>query len=112
MLSIALFFLGSLGNFYHHHILAKLREGHDDGPIKYVAPHGGLFNRVAAPHYFFELLAWLGVAIVSNHLNAYLVFTSMGSYLCGRSVSQNRWNREKFVEDWPDSRRNMIPGLF
>jgi very-long-chain enoyl-CoA reductase len=78
---------------------------------KYVSPRGGLFAYVATPHYLFELIGWLGIAIVANHLNSYLVFAGMCSYLAGRSVAQNEFNREKF-DDWSTERKNLIPFVF
>jgi len=111
---LGLFSVGILGNGYHHALLANLRSSHsEDSGTKYAAPRGGLFKYVAAPHYLFELITWLGVAIVSEHLNVYLIVISMTSYLAGRSVAQNNWNRLKFSkEEWPASRRNLIPFLF
>ena len=108
----SLFALGSAGNLYHHSKLAALRKGSTPS-AKYIAPRGGLFNFVAAPHYLFELMAWLGIAIASEHGNAYLVFTSMLSYLSGRAVAQNRWNKEQFsAKEWPIERKNLVPFLF
>jgi protein-S-isoprenylcysteine O-methyltransferase Ste14 len=110
-----LFCVGLIGNWYHHYLLAKLRNTKQktDNESKYVAPNGGLFEYVATPHYLFELIGWLGVAIVSNHLNVYLVFASMASYLGGRSVAQNEFNRGRFGErEWPRDRRNLIPFVF
>jgi len=108
----ALFLIGILGNFYHHYLLASLRR--QSKQKRYVAPKGGLFNYVAAPHYMFELMGWLGIALVAQHANAYLVFMSMASYLSGRSVAQNKWNQQKFTDkEWPRTQRlNMIPGVF
>jgi len=110
----AMFAVGILGNFYHHCLLASLRKNRSGATTKrYIAPHGGLFDYVAAPHYLFELMGWLGIAIVANHLNAYLTFGSMCSYLAGRAVSQNSWNQKVFTKDeWPTSRKNLIPFLF
>lgn len=106
---LVLFGVGQLGNLYHHSLLASLRA---PGSHAYVVPSGGLFGVVAAPHYFFELIAWWGLAMVADHLNVYLVAAAMTSYLGGRSVAQNRYNREKFKEEWPRSRRNLVPFLF
>lgn len=109
----ALFCVGLAGNFYHHYLLAALRSGGGGGTRKYVPPRGGMFSLVAAPHYLFELVGWLGVALVVDHVNAYLVVLSMTSYLAGRSVAQNEFNRLKFDEkEWPRSRRNLIPFVF
>ena len=81
--------VGIAGNFYHHCLLANLRSASDRNThTKYVAPQGGLFSYIATPHYLFELIGWLGIAIVSNHLNVYLVFAAMSSYLGGRSVTK------------------------
>jgi very-long-chain enoyl-CoA reductase len=122
-LGISLYALGILGNFYHHYLLARLRSS-DSKQIKssnendhvlktYVAPKGGLFSYVAAPHYLFELLGWTGIAIVSDHLNVYLLLAGMTSYLAGRSVAQNEFNRKRFNEkDWPTDRKNLIPFVF
>eukprot|EP00242_Pyramimonas_sp_CCMP2087_P012870 CAMPEP_0198204372 /NCGR_PEP_ID=MMETSP1445-20131203/7775_1 /TAXON_ID=36898 /ORGANISM="Pyramimonas sp., Strain CCMP2087" /LENGTH=148 /DNA_ID=CAMNT_0043876223 /DNA_START=457 /DNA_END=903 /DNA_ORIENTATION=- len=109
--AIVLFLIGNIGNFYHHKLLADLRSDPSTGK-KYVVPSGGLFCCVAAPHYFFELMSWLAIAFAANHVNVFLVFTSMTSYLSGRAVAQNKWNKEKFKEEWPGSRKNMVPGIF
>jgi len=110
-----LFAIGSLGNLYHHHLLALLRsEGNSKSGMKvYRAPNGGLFEYVATPHYFFELVAWLGISVASQQLTSHLNFVSMACYLCARAYNQNQWNKKKFdEEDWPSSRKNMIPFLY
>jgi len=108
-----LFAIGIGGNFYHHHLLATLRSTSTDSAKKYVAPRGGLFGYVATPHYLFELIGWLGIAIVSHHINVYLTFAGMCSYLGGRSVAQNEFNRRNFDEkEWPIERKNMVPFIF
>merc|ERR1712071_187417 len=107
-----LFTIGMLGNLYHHYLLSCLR-GKTHTNKHYVAPRGGLFEFVATPHYLFELVTWLGIAVVSQHLNVYLVFTSMSSYLSGRSVAQNKWNRDHFKDaEWPITRKNILPFIF
>lgn len=116
-LGYVFFFIGITGNFYHHYLLANLRrpqqQSKEQEQRRYVAPRDGLFDYVAAPHYLFELIGWLGIVMVAQQGNAFLVFGGMSSYLSGRSVSQNRWNREKFDEkEWPRTRKNLIPGIF
>jgi protein-S-isoprenylcysteine O-methyltransferase Ste14 len=112
-LGMSLFGIGSLGNLYHHYLLTLLRGDGKTNTKKYQAPKHGLFEYVASPHYFFELLAWLGIAIVSQQLTAYLNLVSMTLYLCARSYKSNEWNRKKFDEkEWPSSRKNLIPFLY
>jgi very-long-chain enoyl-CoA reductase len=68
---------------------------------------------VAAPHYLFELLAWLGICLVAQQANVMLVFASMTSYLCGRAKATNKFNMETFTDkEWPRSRKAILPGIF
>lgn len=110
---LGLFAVGQLGNLYHHWILATLRkEGQQtsSGAKAYVIPSAGLFKLVTAPHYFCELVAWLGLACVTQELNSFLVFGSMLSYLGGRAVATTRWYRTQF-DNYP-ARKHLIPFLF
>lgn len=132
----ACYAVGQLGNLYHHILLRRLRDqksqsvpsdassssgssGSSSGGSsssssgsakKYFAPTGGLFGLVATPHYLFELLSWLGMAMVAQHGNAFLVFTSMSSYLAGRSKVTNEWNAANI--DGYAPKKNLIPGMF
>lgn len=111
-ISTTLFSVGIVGNFYHHYLLANLRSTKSVGS-KYVAPRGGLFCYVAGPHYLFELIGWLGIAVVSEQVTPYLIFGGMVAYLSARSINQNAWNSARFSEkEWPTSRRNLIPFAF
>ena len=114
-LGTLLFTVGSIRNFYHHSLLAQLRSNGNGKSQKkeYKAPRGGLFEYVAAPHYFFELVAWSGIAVASQQLTSYLIFGFMLLYLLARSQNQNNWNKKKFDEiDWPSTRKNLIPYVY
>merc|ERR1712086_955457 len=114
-LGTILFAVGLLGNLYHHYLLALLRSAgtSKSGTKEYQAPRGGFFEFVAAPHYLFELIAWFGIAVASQQITSYLAFLGMVSYLTARSHNQNEWNKKKFDEnDWPSSRKNLIPFVF
>lgn len=110
-----LFALGTLGNLYHHWLLARLRskpEKKADSSKKYVPPSGGLFSSVAAPHYLFEVIGWIGIGLVAQQLNAILVALSMASYLSGRAKSTNDFYIETFNEsEWPRWRKAILPGI-
>lgn len=120
LVGTGLFTVGIVGNFYHHYLLTKLRPSVHHPYLltkvrvkkQYVAPKGGLFDYVAAPHYLFELVIWLGISIVASHGNVYLIFLGMCSYLGGRAAAHNEFNRQAFPEDWPDSRKNILPFIF
>src|SRR3546814_15644917 len=51
-----------IGNFAHHKILADLREQQ----TSYFIPQAGWFRRVTCPHYCFEVVAWIGMALMSH----------------------------------------------
>ncbi|CAI5458630.1 unnamed protein product [Closterium sp. Yama58-4] len=68
-LGLLLFLIGIAGNLYHHWLLTRLRS---DGSHEYRVPHGGLFHWVTCPHYLFECIDFLGVALMSQ--------TTLGSF--------------------------------
>lgn len=105
----ALFGIGAAGNAWHHWLLSTLRSG---GKAAYAVPRGGLFGLVACPHYLMELLAWLGIAMTSSSLFAYLNFASMAAYLASRAHSTTRWYRAKFGEAYPRERKHLVPYLY
>lgn len=104
---LVLFVVGQAGNFYHHLLLANLRKTADG----YHIPHGGWFDYATCPHYFFEILAWLGIALLSSHLYAVLALVSMSGYLISRSIKTRQWYLKRF-SDYPTKRKLMIPFIF
>jgi very-long-chain enoyl-CoA reductase len=102
-----LFLLGELGNLYHHCLLTELRKR---GEKSYVIPTGAMFDLVTMPHYFCEIVAWFGIAVVTQQLNAFLVVCSSASYLMGRSYATTCWYQKKFPNYPP--RKHMIPYMF
>ena len=106
-LGLLLFVFGETANFSHHKILADLRKD----TKKYILPRGGWFEYVACPHYFFEIVAWVGVALMSRHLFALIALVGMAGYLLARSRKTLAWYREKFP-NFPKNRKALIPFLF
>lgn len=123
---LAAYVVGELGNLYHHYLLSTLRTTDKNGKViisksdkggsdeefdvksNYLVPTGGLFDYVTMPHYFFELIAWLGIAIVSQDLNVYLVFASMCTYLLTRAKATKIWYL-KNVNNYPEDRKVLVP---
>lgn len=101
---IILFIIGILGNFIHHKILADLRTGTN----KYIIPKGGLFDLIACPHYLFEIIIWLGIALLSRHLGTFLIFGFIIAYLTARSLRTLKWYRDKF-SNFPAGRKAILP---
>ena len=99
--------VGEAGNFYHHKLLADLRS--DDG--EYHLPRGGWFDQATCPHYFFELLTWLGMALISQHLFTWLIFIAMFGYFIARSIKTKQWYMKRF-DNYPADQKFMIPYIF
>jgi len=95
---------GIIGNFMHHKILADLRKN----TLDYIIPTGGLFNYVVCPYYLFEIVAWLGIFLVSRHLASLLVLIFIIGYLTARSIRTVKWYQQRFL-DFPAARKALIP---
>jgi protein-S-isoprenylcysteine O-methyltransferase Ste14 len=115
LIGLLLFVVGQVGNGYHHYVLSTLRTTGNavDQTKRYVAPRGGFFRYVAAPHYLFELVSWLGIALCAQEVNAFLSLFGFVSYLMGRSHKANEFYKQKFdPEEWPRTRKNLVPLLW
>jgi steroid 5-alpha reductase family enzyme len=108
-IGVILFVIGQLGNFYHHYLLACLRK---PGDKTYKVPQGGLFEYVASPHYFFELIAWWGLVLVCQHDLLVGTVLVMSVYLTDRAVAQSDWNRKNLKEKYPEHRKHIVPFVF
>lgn len=133
---LSAFVIGQAGNLYHHHLLAAMRRRPAEDAVaaasavpttpststaleqpaaqrsKYAVPTGALFDYVTMPHYFFEIVVWLGIAMVAQQLNALLVALGMSSYLSGRAVATTAWYKARFGKEWPARRKHLVPFLF
>ena len=103
-LGLLLFVFGETANFAHHKLLADLRQATKD----YVIPRGGWFEYVACPHYLFEIVAWVGILLLSRHLFALIALVGMSGYLLARSLKTLAWYRQKFPK-FPKKRKALIP---
>jgi hypothetical protein len=107
IIGFAIFLVGELGNLYHHWILANLRTN-PGSEKRYFVPQGGLFFAVTCPHYFFEVIAFMGVASATTAIYCYLIAFAMFSYLSGRSYCTKQWYLKK-IAGFPEDRKLIIP---
>lgn len=101
---ILLFVVGIAGNFYHHKLLADLRKN----SLDYFIPKGGLFKYVVCPHYLFEIITFLGIALLSRHLVAWIILLFIVFYLIARALRVLKWYHEK-IKDFPKDRKAILP---
>ena len=69
-----------------------------------------MFLYVSCPNYLGELLEWAGWALATWSLGGLAFFVYTAANLVPRARSNHRWYRGRF-EDYPESRRAVIPGL-
>lgn len=107
-LGLSIFLVGIVGNGYHHWLLANLRK---DGEKEYVVPQGGLFGLFVCPHYIFEMVTFLGIALMSQTVVGWSVVMLVLFYLTGRSIASKQWYMKK-MDGFPKDRSVLIPGVF
>lgn len=106
---IILFFVGIMGNFYHHNILSNLRE---KGDREYKIPKGGLFDLVICPHYLFEIVEFVGISCISQTTFS-LSFTIGTMFnLMGRSYATREWYITTFGKKFHKDVKALIPYIF
>jgi hypothetical protein len=108
LLGVALFVTGLWVNHDADRTLIGLREG---GGTGYRVPSGGLFDRIASPNYFGEIVEWTGFAVATWSLPglAFALFTAAN--LAPRAASHRRWYAATFPE-YPQRRKALIPYLW
>lgn len=105
VIGIGLFFCGLLINLHADSVLFRLRKPGETG---YKVPRGGLYEFIASPNYFGEILEWTGWALMTWSLAGLSFAAYTFANLAPRAVSHLGWYRETFPE-YPKSRRALIP---
>ncbi|KAK0635065.1 3-oxo-5-alpha-steroid 4-dehydrogenase-domain-containing protein [Bombardia bombarda] len=107
-LGLALFAVGESCNWIVHQHLASLRK---PGGTERGIPNCIGSNWVTSPNYMFEVLAWVGVILISRSFS--VVF-----FICFGTVYMRDWSRGKekalrkeFGDRYHKKRYTMLPGL-
>ena len=111
---IVIFVVAELGNARAHRMLRDLRPL---GTKTRVIPRGFLFERVSCPHYLFEILSWVGFALLTETwaARAFLIVGAgiLGSWAHARHLAYRRdFDGREGREKYPASRHALIPGVF
>ncbi|KAI1825426.1 3-oxo-5-alpha-steroid 4-dehydrogenase-domain-containing protein [Xylaria intraflava] len=108
IVGLALYVFGELCNANIHWYLSGLRK---PGETARKIPTGLGFNLVTCPNYMFEIIAWIGVILItrSPSLVLFIVIGSYYMYIWG-------WGKEKayraqFGDKYKKKRCVMLPGL-
>ncbi|XP_071734691.1 uncharacterized protein [Rutidosis leptorrhynchoides] len=108
-IGLGLFLIGVTGNFYHHNILSNLRK---KGSKDYKIPKGGLFELVICPHYFFEIVEFIGVFCISQTTFTLCFTVGTMFLLIGRSHATRKWYVTKFGSKFSKDVKAIIPYVF
>ena len=111
---VLLFIIGEIGNCAHHVKLMLLgKQAQEDrergnSSARHKMPEGLLFNYVSCPHYFFEIVTWIGYSLATMVLP---VFVFLAATVITLSFYSYR-NHQKYQADFPDyptNRKMLIP---
>ena len=108
LLGTAVFLAGFGINLWADTVLLHLRRPGETG---YRIPRGGLYELIACPNYFGEILEWTGFAIAAWSLPALAFAFFTASNVGPRAFSNRDWYRSKFP-DYPASKKALIPYLW
>ncbi len=108
IVGIGLFIIGWTINFWADHRLIHLRK---PGETAYVLPKGGLFEYLASPNLFGEIIEWIGFAIAVNSLATWGFAIWTCANLIPRCRDHYRWSVAKF-ENYPSQRKILIPFIW
>lgn len=67
---------------------------------------------MACPHYLFEAIEFVGIALISQTLFASGVLVGTLGYLMGRSWATRKWYLAKFHGGFPSHVKALIPYVF
>ncbi|KAL3464094.1 3-oxo-5-alpha-steroid 4-dehydrogenase-domain-containing protein [Aspergillus heterothallicus] len=106
---LALFVLGEIANFNTHLVLRDLRR---PGTTERGIPTGCGFSTVTCPNYFFEIVAWVGIYIVSGLSWSVLFFivVAAGQMALWAQKKERRYRKE-FGDKYKRKRFVILPGL-
>ena len=112
LLGTYLFILASMIQFRSHKILANMRS--DGNVSKYsIVPNEFLFKYVSSPHYLAEMLIyisfWIIVGLNSVTFALIMIQVEMTQVVTG--IFNHEWYQQKFRDDYPKSRKAVIPFL-
>lgn len=106
---LALFAFSELANLNTHLVLRNLRR---PGTTERGIPTGFGFGAVTCPNYMFEVLAWLGVWMVSWLSWSVIVFTVVGgAQMVSWAGKKERRYRKEFGDLYKRKRFVLLPGI-
>lgn len=108
LVGLCLWLTGQFGNFYSHQKLRQLRQSSSNLENKLVLPYGFLFDYVSCPHYFFEILSWVGFSLLCKFACCYC-FAALTILILIVWGNRRHERYRKLFPKYPKQRRAVIP---
>jgi very-long-chain enoyl-CoA reductase len=107
-IGLGLFAFGEIGNLLVHRYLASLRK---PGGTERQIPYGYGFSLVTSPNYMYEIIAWIGLILISRSPSV-VIFISFGTmYMYDWAKGKERAYRKEFGDKYKKKRYGILPGL-
>ena len=104
-------FFGGVGNFISHKYLQRmsdLRYRHTPAPHR-ILPQGGCFQLVDCPHYFFEILTWIGFSLTAFTLASWSFTVATTIILVVRARRKHIMYQRVFKDQYPERQKALLP---
>jgi very-long-chain enoyl-CoA reductase len=105
---LVLFALGEFANLNSHIVLRDLRA---EGTTARGIPKGFGFSLVTCPNYLFEMVAWVGISLVSRSWSSALFVLIAGGQMALWAQKKERRYRKEFGDKYKKKKFAMIPGV-
>lgn len=106
-LGLGLYLFGMAYTVYHDHLVRNLRPCPNGE--RYCVPTGGFYDFVTCAHYFSELIAWFGFALMGGGPNGAFIFLVSLVNLAPRAATTHSWYLTTFTEYSSLGRTRLIP---
>ena len=106
-----IFFVGMGINIHSDSILRSLRSSEPNDRERYKIPNGGMFKYISGANYFGECVEWIGYAILSWNYGAVAFAFFTCANIFPRAIQHHKWYQKTFGENYPATRKAVIPFL-
>ncbi|XP_063708132.1 polyprenol reductase [Culicoides brevitarsis] len=111
--SIILFICAWTLQYQSNMILVNMRKGKDGKVVtqKHLMPQGGYFEKVSAPHMYFEILMYVALfgLLYQNVTSLYIVVWVLSNQV-HNALMTHKWYQENF-KDYPKQRKAIFPNI-
>ncbi len=104
-----IFISGMLINIHSDNVIRHLRP---EGDTRHYFPQKGMYRFVTSANYFGELLEWIGFAILTQNIAAWIFVLWTFANLGPRAYVIRKHYREEFGNDTVGNKKCMIPFIY